>query len=236
MNKTHPAPPQCDTPGFKAGIGHVPLAAMRSKYAGRCQRKCASPGRRSPLSPSRPSGVAEYPRRCSRQGPALGSGLRRTAREWPLREQPLEHAPRHPDHVEGRLHAELHIRLRYFCSPYHQDSALFPFVSDRSTKAVLEVMARGQRRFVHDSPLEQSGFEPSVPLLRKGSRGVAEGSPRNDQPSPEIKAQVLSRDGDACGRLSAAVPFTTGPRFRFSFAPAESCWRRGSAGAIAEFW
>jgi hypothetical protein len=66
----------------------------------------------------------------------------------------LEHAPRHPDHVEGRLHAELHIRLRYFCSPYHQDSALFPFVSDRSTKAVLEVMARGQRRFVHDSPLE----------------------------------------------------------------------------------
>jgi predicted ATPase len=56
--------------------------------------------------------------------------------------------------LEGRLHAELHIRLRYFCSPYHQDSALFPFVSDRSTKAVLEVMARGQRRFVHDSPLE----------------------------------------------------------------------------------
>ena len=100
----------------------------------------------------------------------------------------MEHAPRHPDHVEGRLHAELHIRLRYFCSPYHQDSALFPFVSDRSTKAVLEVMARGQRRFVHDSPLEQSGFEPSVPLLRKGPRGVAEGTPRNDQPSPEIKS------------------------------------------------
>jgi tetratricopeptide (TPR) repeat protein len=30
--------------------------------------------------------------------------------------------------LEGRLHAEPHIRLRYFCSPYHQDSALFPFV------------------------------------------------------------------------------------------------------------
>jgi hypothetical protein len=26
-----------------------------------------------------------------------------------------------------RLHAEPHIGLRYFCSPYHQDSALFPF-------------------------------------------------------------------------------------------------------------
>ena len=27
-----------------------------------------------------------------------------------------------------RLHGEPHIRLRYFCSPYHQDSALFPFI------------------------------------------------------------------------------------------------------------
>jgi class 3 adenylate cyclase/predicted ATPase len=30
--------------------------------------------------------------------------------------------------LEGRLHVEPHIRLRYFCSPYHQDSALYPFV------------------------------------------------------------------------------------------------------------
>jgi predicted ATPase len=27
-----------------------------------------------------------------------------------------------------RLHAEPHFRLRYFCSPYHQDSALHPFI------------------------------------------------------------------------------------------------------------
>jgi len=27
-----------------------------------------------------------------------------------------------------RLHAEPHLRLRYFCSSYHQDSALFPFI------------------------------------------------------------------------------------------------------------
>jgi class 3 adenylate cyclase len=30
--------------------------------------------------------------------------------------------------LEGRLQAEPHIRRRYFCSPYHQDSALYPFV------------------------------------------------------------------------------------------------------------
>ena len=29
---------------------------------------------------------------------------------------------------EERLQAEAHIRLRYFCSPYHQDSALYPFI------------------------------------------------------------------------------------------------------------
>jgi class 3 adenylate cyclase/predicted ATPase len=30
--------------------------------------------------------------------------------------------------LEERLHGEPHLRLRYFCSPYHQDSALYPFV------------------------------------------------------------------------------------------------------------
>ena len=30
--------------------------------------------------------------------------------------------------LEERLHGERHLRLRYFCSPYHQNSALFPFI------------------------------------------------------------------------------------------------------------
>jgi class 3 adenylate cyclase/predicted ATPase len=30
--------------------------------------------------------------------------------------------------LEERLHAEPYLRLRYFCSPYHQDSPLFPFI------------------------------------------------------------------------------------------------------------
>jgi class 3 adenylate cyclase len=30
--------------------------------------------------------------------------------------------------LEERLQAEPHLRLRYFCSPYHQDSALHPFI------------------------------------------------------------------------------------------------------------
>jgi class 3 adenylate cyclase/predicted ATPase len=30
--------------------------------------------------------------------------------------------------LEERLRGEPHLRLRYFCSPYHQDSALYPFI------------------------------------------------------------------------------------------------------------
>jgi class 3 adenylate cyclase len=30
--------------------------------------------------------------------------------------------------LEERLHAEPHLRLRFFCSPHHQDSPLFPFI------------------------------------------------------------------------------------------------------------
>jgi class 3 adenylate cyclase/tetratricopeptide (TPR) repeat protein len=39
--------------------------------------------------------------------------------------------------LEERLHAEPHLRLRYFCSPYHQDSALFPFIDQLSRAAEL---------------------------------------------------------------------------------------------------
>jgi class 3 adenylate cyclase/predicted ATPase len=41
-----------------------------------------------------------------------------------------------------RLHVEPHLRLRYFCSPYHQDSALYPFIDQLGR-------ASG---FAHDDP------------------------------------------------------------------------------------
>src|SRR5207302_1233805 len=45
-----------------------------------------------------------------------------------------------------RLRAEPHLRLRYFCSPYHQDSALFPFI---------------------DQLVRASGFAPNDPPATK---------------------------------------------------------------------
>jgi class 3 adenylate cyclase/predicted ATPase len=44
--------------------------------------------------------------------------------------------------LEERLHAEPHLRLRYFCSPYHQDSALYPFIDQLGRAA----------SFVRDDP------------------------------------------------------------------------------------
>jgi class 3 adenylate cyclase len=43
---------------------------------------------------------------------------------------------------DERLHAEPHLRLRYFCSPYHQDSALYPFIDQLGRAA----------GFTHDDP------------------------------------------------------------------------------------
>jgi predicted ATPase len=48
--------------------------------------------------------------------------------------------------LEERLHAEPHIRLRYFCSRYHQDSALFPFIDQlgRAAGFTSEDLAAGK--------------------------------------------------------------------------------------------
>ena len=37
--------------------------------------------------------------------------------------------------IAAWLHAEPYLRLRYFCSPYHQDSALYPFIDQLSRAA-----------------------------------------------------------------------------------------------------
>jgi hypothetical protein len=50
-------------------------------------------------------------------------------------------------------------------------------------------------RFADDSPLEGTGFEPSVPLLRKAHLGVANRRRRHEGRS---HLQVQARDGNAC--------------------------------------
>src|SRR6516165_6459388 len=76
-------------------------------------------------------------------------------------------------------------------------------------------------------PLEGTGFEPSVPLLRKALPGVANRRRRHER---QGHLQVQARDGNACFEwLPIAFPFAAGPRVRIRLPPpvspprADSC-------------
>src|SRR6516164_7266991 len=101
--------------------------------------------------------------------------------------------------------------------------------SARHAAAVVSDRARlGSRdRGSHDSPLEESGFEPSVPLLRKALLGVANRRRRHERRS---HLEVQARDGNACLEwLPIAFSFTEGPRVRIRLPPAVSLRTIGSA-------
>jgi class 3 adenylate cyclase/predicted ATPase len=63
--------------------------------------------------------------------------------------------------LEERLHAEPHVSLRYFCSPYYQDSALFPFVEQLSRAA----------EFARDDPPAAKLKKLEAFLARAGAPG-----------------------------------------------------------------
>ena len=66
-----------------------------------------------------------------------------------------------------------------------------------------------------DSALEGTGFEPSVPLLRKALLGIANRRRRHDS---QRHLQVETRDSDACIEwLLIAFPFPEGPEFESVF-------------------
>ena len=78
------------------------------------------------------------------------------------------------------------------------------------------VRANRNRNFV-DSLLEGTGFEPSVPLLRKALLGIANRRRRHDS---QRHLQVETRDSDACIEwLLIAFPFPEGPEFESVFLP-----------------
>jgi hypothetical protein len=77
-----------------------------------------------------------------------------------------------------------------------------------------------------------SGFEPSVPLLRKAHLGVANRRRRHERRS---RLQVQVRNGNACLEwLPTAFPFAEGPRVRIRLPPAASLLRTAGEGARPE--
>ena len=89
--------------------------------------------------------------------------------------------------LQERLRTEPHLRLRYFSSPYHQDSALFPFIDQLGRAA-------GFTR--EDSPAERA--EKLEALLARASPSDEDVAlladllslpPSDDYPLPNISAQ-----------------------------------------------
>src|SRR5580704_9780439 len=75
-------------------------------------------------------------------------------------------------------------------------------------------------RFAADFPLEGTGFEPSVPLLRTALLDVANRRWRHQRRS---HLQVQVRNGNAClAWLPIAFSFAEGPRVRIDLPPAKS--------------
>jgi predicted ATPase len=87
--------------------------------------------------------------------------------------------------LEERLRVEPHIRLRYFCSPYHQDSALYPFIDQFGRAA----------GFAHD--------DPPAPRLEKLEALLARSAPPEaDVPLLADLMSLLASERDALPNLS----------------------------------
>jgi hypothetical protein len=66
-----------------------------------------------------------------------------------------------------RLRAEPHLRLRYFCSPYHQDSALFPFIDQlgRAARFARDDLPASRLQKLESVPARAVPREEDVALL-----------------------------------------------------------------------
>jgi hypothetical protein len=94
-----------------------------------------------------------------------------------------------------------------------------------------EAASRSWDGFVADSPLEESGFEPSRShSYGRVCRALPKGDPGTTGWGPVLTSVPLARWRSAAGALSVAVPYTARPRFRISFAPAASQLRTRHRG------
>jgi class 3 adenylate cyclase len=115
--------------------------------------------------------------------------------------------------LEERLHDDPHVRLRYFCSPYHQDSALFPFIDrlDRASGFAREDTPASRLEKLEDFLARAAPPEEDVAFL--ADLMSLPGSERHPLPnlSPQRKKERTLEGADpAAGRLG--VPATGADR------------------------
>jgi len=63
--------------------------------------------------------------------------------------------------LEERLRGEPHLRLRYFCSPYHQDSALYPFIDQPAARRISPARARPRTGWKSSRPCSPAPRRPT---------------------------------------------------------------------------
>src|SRR6516164_8939194 len=94
---------------------------------------------------------------------------------------------------------------------------------DRVAHVIGVPICRPTDRSSHDSSLEETGFEPSVPLSEKGLSAVAERRCRTDKLNGSLSTGRLPRRRWlGAGPLSTAVSLTAGPMVRIRLPPAAS--------------
>ena len=84
--------------------------------------------------------------------------------------------------IRDRIRGEPHVALRYFCSPHHRESALYPVIGQLERAAGLERSDDAATRIAKlAGMLAGSPVEAELPLLAEllSSPGIEERSPRS---------------------------------------------------------
>ena len=105
----------------------------------------------------------------------------------------------------------------------HPVRSRVPFTCQTAAKRRRPSHARPLLTAEKDSPQEETGFEPSVPLSEKGLSAVAERRCRTDKLDGSLSTGRLPRRRWlGAGPLSTAVSLTAGPMVRIRLPPAVS--------------
>jgi len=112
--------------------------------------------------------------------------------------------------LQERLRLEPHTRLRYFCSPQHTDSALFPVISQ----------LRQAARLAPDDTPEQKLAKFAyllAPSIRSGEFHGADDRPEKTLSRLEaLLASSTAHTGESIGLLADLLSLPTGDRYRLS--------------------
>jgi predicted ATPase len=114
-----------------------------------------------------------------------------------------------PGSADNRIAADAHVRLRYFCSPHHQDSLLFPIIGQlehaagfaRDDTAARKAEKLAELLDAREHADDDLALFADLLSLPEAAQGVAQLSPQ------QKKEKDLRRAAPPAGELLARSPF-----------------------------